>query len=100
MDERILGLFREWLSIFGALQAEESLSSDELAHIEKSLAAIPADGLQGLAVKLALHSFLQNYADANSSLAHRAYHDLVRMGSYDPLVDITKRYQESLRQPS
>ena len=100
MDERILGLFREWLFIFGALQSDESLSSDELTHIEKSLGATPADGLQGLAVKLALHCFLQNHTDANSSLAQRAYHDLVRMSGYDPLIDITKRYQESFRQPS
>jgi len=100
MDERILGLFREWLSIFGALQADESLSSDELTHIEKSLRATPADGLQGLAVKLALHCFLQNHTDANGSLAQCAYHDLVRMSGYDPLVDITKRYQESLQRTS
>src|SRR6187551_960627 len=99
MDERILGLFREWLSIFGALQADESLSSDELTHIENLLGVTPADGLQGVAVKLALHCFLQNHADANGSLARWAYHDVVRMSGYDPLVDITTRYQASLRQP-
>ena len=94
MDERILGLFREWLSIFGAVQADESSFSDELTHIENLLGGTPADGLQGVAVKLALHCFLQNHTDANSSLAQRAYHDLVRMSGYDPLVDITTRYQE------
>src|SRR6516164_1846784 len=93
-DERILGLFREWLSIFEALQADESISS-ELTHIENRLAATPANGLQGLAVKLALHCFLQNHTDTNSNLAQCTYNDLVRMSGYDPLADITKRYQES-----
>ena len=71
MDEKISDLFQEWLSLF---EAEQLASDDELMwredalrEIESRLAATPADGLKGLAIKLALHCFLHDHGDTGSS---------------------------------
>ena len=65
MDKRLSDLFQEWLSLF---EANQLASDDEVRwredaprEIQSRLAATPADGLKGLAIKLALHCFLQNY---------------------------------------
>ena len=99
MDERISDLFQEWLSLF---EAEQLASDDELMwredalrEVESRLAATPADGLKGLAIKLALHCFLQNQEDTGSSQADSAYRDLVRLTGNDPLVEIKTRFKKS-----
>jgi len=99
MDDVISALFEEWLSIFEAEQAASAdgamWSEDALREIEARLAATPADGLKGLGIKLALHCFLQDQGDTESSQAHSAYRDLVRLSGNDPLVEINARFKKS-----
>ena len=62
MDEKISGLFRQWLAAFEAVQTssdEESMAKAQtaLSDIETGLAETSAEGVQGLAVKLGLHCF-------------------------------------------
>ena len=99
MDERISDLFQEWLSLFEADQLasddEVRWREDALREIESRLAATPADGLKGLTIKLALHCFLQNHGDTDSSQADSAYRDLVRLTGNDPLVQINARFKKS-----
>jgi hypothetical protein len=98
MDERIASLFQEWLSAFEEVQVasedEAMWRADALREIERQVTATPADGLQGLLIKLAFHCFLQNHADA-SSQAESAYRDLVRLTGNDPLGEITARFKKS-----
>jgi len=99
MDERILSLFRRWLSAFEAVQAAapaDAMSTDELTAIEHELGTAPADGLCGLGIKLALHLFLQNHADTGSTLAECAYRDFVRLTGNDPLVEISNRLKQPI----
>jgi len=100
MDERISGLFGEWLSAFDAVQTaspEDAIwKSDELTEIETQLGHTPADGLQGVGIKLALHCFLQNQTDTSSDLAERAYRDVVRLTGNDPLVEISNRLKKPI----
>ena len=99
MDKRLSDLFQEWLSLFEANQLasddEVRWREDALREIESRLAATPADGLKGLTIKLALHCFLQNYGDTDSSQADSAYRDLVRLTGNDPLVEINARFKRS-----
>lgn len=97
MDEKISTLFEEWLAAFEAVQSahgEDSIAkaSNKLADIEERLAQTPADGLPGLAVKLALHCFLNDHADAASAQSESAYRDLVRLTGQDPTVEISARF--------
>ena len=99
MDEIILDLFQQWLSVF---ETEQIVSSDDarwredsLRELEGRLADTPADGLKGLAIKLALHCFLHDHGDTCSSQANSAYRDLVRLTGNDPLVEIKTRFKKS-----
>ena len=99
MDEKLSGLFQEWLSAFQAAQAASSDKDIERAHnalaeIESLVAATPAEGLQGLAVKLGLHCFLNVHADAASAQSDSAYRDLVRLTGHDPAVEIAARFEK------
>jgi hypothetical protein len=51
--------------------------------------------LKGLSIKLALHCFLQDHGDTESSQAHSAYRDAVRLTGNDPLVEINARFKKS-----
>ena len=71
MDEKLATLFKEWLVAFEAIQAAKSeravtAAHTKLAAIEARIASTPAEGLPGLAVKLGLHQFLNDHADAAS----------------------------------
>jgi hypothetical protein len=98
MDEKISGLFREWLAAFERVQDtsvdDAKRRADTLREIETKLAAEPAEGFQGLAIKLALYCFLRNHEDT-SSQAESAYRDLVRLTSNDPLAEIAARFEKS-----
>jgi hypothetical protein len=99
MDEKISGLFQEWLSAFQTVQVasgEEAIAKaqNSLSEIEERLAATPAEGMQGLAVKLGLHCFLNDHADAASAQSESAYRDLVRLTGHDPAVEIAARFQK------
>ena len=89
MDEKLAHLFKEWLEAFEAIQAAKSeravtAAHTKLAAIEARIAATPAEGLRGLVVKLGLHQFLNDHADAASVQVDSAYADLVRLTGHDP----------------
>ena len=99
MDEKISGLFREWLAAFETVEAspsEESMAKAQtaLSDIETRLAETSAEGLPGLAVKLGLHCFLNDHADAASAQSESAYRDLVRLTGLDPAKDIASRFDK------
>ncbi len=97
MDEELTNLFRQWLVAFekmqGAVTEEESTyAHGAISNIETRIVATPADGLQGLVVKLGLHHFLNDHADAASEQADSAYADLVRLTGHDPATEIFARF--------
>ena len=63
-----------------------------LSDVESQIAATPADGLRGLVVKLGLHQFLNDHADA-ASCSRFAYADLVRLTGHDPATEICNRFE-------
>jgi hypothetical protein len=90
MDEKLVDLFRQWLKAF---EVAQDAMSDDFAHkavaeLETRIVATPAEGLRGLVVKLGLHKFLSDQADATSLLFDSAYSDLVRLTGLDPATDI------------
>ena len=71
MDEKLVELFMKWLKAFESVQAatkEKDLvaAHKALSEVESRIAATPAEGLRGLVVKLGLHQFLNDHADAAS----------------------------------
>jgi len=99
MDDNILSLFKDWLSAFELLQVakgEEELvkAQTALGEAEARLADTPAEGMQGLAVKLGLHCFLNDHADAASVQSESAYRDLVRLTGLDPASEIAARFDK------
>ena len=61
----------KWLKAFESVQAatkEKDLvaAHKALSEVESRIAATPAEGLRGLVVKLGLHQFLNDHADAAS----------------------------------
>jgi hypothetical protein len=96
MDEKICNLFQEWLSAFDAVQVSSGETAVKayitLSEVEAQLAATPADGILGLVVKLGLHCFLNDHADAASLQSESAYRDLVRLTGQDPAVQIAARF--------
>jgi len=99
MDKKIADLFQQWLLAFGAMQlatneADAAKAHKALSDIEAQLVDTPADGIEGLVVKLGLHCFLNEHADAASAQSDSAYRDLVRLTGKDPAVEITKRFEQ------
>jgi hypothetical protein len=97
MDEELTKLFRQWLGAFEKMQTATREKETEAAHatlsnIETRIAATRAEGLHGLVVKLGLHHFLSDYADAASGQADSAYADLVRLTGHDPATEIFARF--------
>jgi hypothetical protein len=100
MDEKISDLFQEWLSAFGAVQVasgEEAIARahSRLSEIETQIANTPGEGMQCLAIKLGLHCFLNDHADAASLQSESAYRDLVRLSGHDPAAEIFARFGET-----
>jgi hypothetical protein len=99
LDEKLAKLFKQWLAAFEAVEAatceEEAVpAGEELADVESRIAATPAEGLHGLVVKLGLHQFLKDQADAASVQVDSAYCDLVRLTGHDPAAEICARFEE------
>jgi hypothetical protein len=99
MQDKIAKLFEEWLSAFEAVQVagnEEAIAQahGKLSEIEDRLADTPAQGMEGLAVKLGLHCFLNDHADAASVQSESAYRDLVRLTGLDPALEIAVRFKK------
>jgi hypothetical protein len=100
MDKKLSDLFKQWLAAFEAMQVASSEADVAKAHptlgeIEAKMVDTPADGLQGLVVKLGLHCFLNEHADAASAQSDSAYRDLVRLTGQDPAVEISKRFERT-----
>jgi hypothetical protein len=100
MDKKLSDLFKQWLAAFEAMQVASSEADVAKAHrtlgeIEAKMVATPADGLEGLVVKLGLHCFLNEHADAASAQSDSAYRDLVRLTGQDPAVEISKRFERT-----
>jgi len=98
MDEKISDLFQQWLSAFEAMQtaSDEAAAAEAhsaIADIEARLVDTPAEGMQGLVVKLGLHCFLNEHADAASAQSDSAYRDLVRLTGTDPATDIAAKFE-------
>ena len=91
----ITNLFQQWLTAFEMIQAatgeKEAGALITLTQIETRIVATPAEGLRGLVVKLGLHRFLNEHADAASEQADSAYADLVRLTGHDPATEISSR---------
>jgi len=99
MDQKISGLFQQWLSAFEAMQVASNETVAAKAHnalsdIETRLAETPAEGLNGLVVKLGLHCFLNEHADAASAQSDSAYRDLVRLTGQDPAIEIAAKFEK------
>ena len=101
MDEKISNLFQHWLAAFEAMQ----VASDEtaamkahntLADIEERMVDTPAEGMHGLVVKLGLHCFLNEHADAASAQSNSAYRDLVRLTGKDPATEIAAKFDKKV----
>jgi hypothetical protein len=60
MDKKISDLFQHWLAAFESMQAgpneaERAKAYRTLGDIEAQLSNTPAEGMQGIVVKLGLH---------------------------------------------
>jgi hypothetical protein len=98
MDKKISDLFQQWLAAFEAMQvasseAERTKAGLMLGDIEAQLINTPAEGMDGVVVKLGLHCFLNEHADAASAQSGSAYRDLVRLTGQDPATEIAKRFE-------
>jgi hypothetical protein len=98
MDKKISDLFQQWLAAFEAMQVgpsetERSKARHTLGDIEAQLINTPAEGMAGVVVKLGLHCFLNEHADAASAQSGSAYRDLVRLTGQDPATEIAKRFE-------
>jgi hypothetical protein len=97
MVEELTTLFQQWLTAFekalSETGAEETVAALALARIESRIVATPAEGPRGLVVKLGLHCFLNEHADAASEQADSAYSDLVRLTGHDPATEIFTKFR-------
>ena len=98
-DEKISSLFQDWLSAFQAVQVATSEDAivkahNALSNIEERIVETPAEGMRGLTVKLGLHCFLNEHADAASAQSESAYRDLVRLTGHDPGIEIAARFEK------
>ena len=97
MDEKLVELFGKWLKAFESVQAATKEKDVVAAHkalsdVESRIVATPSEGLRGVVVKLGLHQFLNDYADAASVQVDSAYADLVRLTGHDPATEICNRF--------
>jgi hypothetical protein len=98
MDKQISGLFEEWLSAFDALQVasgDEAVTraQSRLSEIETEIANTGGAGWECLVIKLGIHCFLNDHADAASIQSESAYRDLVRLAGRDPAAEISARFR-------
>jgi hypothetical protein len=98
MDDKLVELFMKWLKAFESVQAAPKEKNLVAAHkafsqVESQIAATPAEGLRGLVVKLGLHQFLNDHADAASLQVDSAYVDLVCLTGHDPATEICDRFE-------
>jgi hypothetical protein len=102
MENKISNLFEEWLSAFDALQVASgegaiTRAQSRLSEIETEIANTGGAGWECLVIKLGLHCFLNDHADAASLQSESAYRDLVRLAGRDPAAEISARFRDSVR---
>jgi hypothetical protein len=98
MDKKISNLFQQWLAAFEAMQvapseSERANARRTLGDIEGQIIDTPAEGMEGVVLKLGLHCFLNEHADPASAQSGSAYRDLVRLTGHDPATEIAKRFE-------
>ena len=89
----------KWLEAFEGVQAateeKDAVSAQNfLSEVESRIAVTPADGLRGLVIKLGLHQFFNEHANAASMQVDSAYAGLV------PLTDMIRRPHGSKQKPT
>jgi hypothetical protein len=87
-DTDLLALFEEWKIALGDEAAATSEHDGNRAHermrkTEQTIRRTPAEGLTGIAVKLALWRFINTHSGADDDQAEAAYRDVTRMISRD-----------------
>ena len=95
MDENLVELFMKWLKAFEAVQAatkEKDVNAAVVAHSDESPRRRPT-ACAGLVVKLGLHQFINDHADAASLQVDSAYADLVRLTGHDPATEISSQFE-------
>ena len=68
-------------------------AQEVVSEVKSRIAATPAEGLRGLVVKLGLHQFLNDHADAASMQVDSTYADLVRLTGHDPATETSGRFE-------
>jgi hypothetical protein len=94
MNEKLVEPFMKWLKAFEASYDQGKVAVYKTpSEVEAQIATTPAEGLRGLGVKLGLHQFLNDHADAASVQVDSAYANLVRPTGHDPATEISSRFE-------
>jgi hypothetical protein len=84
-DGELLDWWREWLKALDAEMATDDGNEAERRHdrvevIQRTIAHTPSEGLLGIAIKLALTSYLEGFADgSDGDVGRSAYLDTLRI---------------------
>jgi len=102
-DGELLNWWQEWLKALDAEMATDDGREAERRHgrvevIQRTIAHTPAEGLLGIAVKLALTSYLEGFADgSDGDVGRSAYLDTLRIVGRDFVTEaeaVMKRCSE------
>jgi hypothetical protein len=99
MDEKLVELFMKCLKAFEAAQAaikeKDVVAAYSASHLRYRGANCrnTRPRRAGFVVKLGLHQFLNDHADAASVQVDSAYADLVRLTGHDPATEISSRFE-------
>ena len=103
VDGELLVWWQEWLKALSAEMAANDAHEAERRHervevIQRTIAHTPSEGLLGIAVKLALTSYLEGFADgSDGDLGRSAYLDTLRIIDRDFVAeaeDVVTRCRE------
>jgi hypothetical protein len=92
-DGELLTWWQEWLKALDAEMATDDAHEAERRHervevIQRTIAHTPSEGLLGIAIKLALTSYLEGFADnSDGDVGRSAYLDTLRVVERDFLAE-------------
>ena len=92
-DGELLNWWREWLKALDAEMASDDTLEAERRHervemIQRTISLTPAEGLLGIALKLALTSFIDGFAaGTDGDIGRSAYFDTLRLVDRDFLEE-------------
>jgi hypothetical protein len=92
-DGELLTWWREWLKALDAEMSADDVREAERRHervevIQRTIAHTPAEGLLGVAIKLALTSYLEGFADSSDGdIGRSAYLDTLKIVDRDFLAE-------------